>query len=105
MDLKSIIDLTSIGSFAILMFGMIITLMMKDIAIEAVIGIRIYMSRSFNPGDRVYIDGKMAVIIQQDFHKTIFQIQDERGTIWMYVFNAKFKDLLIEKIITDTVMM
>ena len=83
------------------MLGMIVTLMVKDIATDVIIGIRIYLGGSFNPGDWVYVDGKLALIIAQDFRKTIFQVQDERGTTWRYVLNTKFADLKLEKIVKD----
>ena len=83
------------------MASLIISMMIKDIASSAIIGIRIYMSRSFKPGDRVYVDGMLATIIAQDFKKTIFQIEDERGTVWRYVENTVFHDLNIEKIVSQ----
>jgi small-conductance mechanosensitive channel len=103
-DLTALFDLNNIGHLAIAMLSLIVSMMIKDIASSAVIGIRIYMSRSFNPGDTVYVDGQRAVIVAQDFKKTIFQIQDDRGTLWRYVENTSFADLNIEKIITPDVL-
>ena len=104
IDVSTLFDLTNIGKLATAMVSLIISMMIKDIATGAIIGIRIYMSRSFKPGDHVYVDGKPAVIIAQDFKKTIFQIQDERGTLWRYVENTSFADLNIEKIISPDVV-
>lgn len=104
IDVSALFDLTNIGKLATAMVSLIISMMIKDIATSAIIGIRIYMSRSFKPGDHVYVDGKPAVIIAQDFKKTIFQIQDDRGTLWRYVENTSFADLNIEKIISPDVM-
>lgn len=103
MDLTSLFDAESVGVILLSMLGMIVTLMIKDIATDSIIGLRIYLSRAFEPGDWVYVDGKMALIVAQDFRKTIFQMQDERGTTWRYVLNTKFSDLCLEKIVTETV--
>ena len=103
-DITSLFDLSHLGNLATAMCSLIISMMVKDIASSAIIGIRIYMSRSFKPGDQVYVDGKPAVIIAQDFKKTIFQIQDDRGTLWRYVENTSFADLNIEKIISPDVL-
>jgi small-conductance mechanosensitive channel len=104
IDVSTLFDLSNVGKLATAMVSLIISMMLKDIASGAIIGIRIYMSRSFKPGDHVYVDGKLAVIIAQDFKKTIFQIQDERGTLWRYVENTSFADLNIEKIISPDVV-
>lgn len=101
MDLIALFNAEQVGNILLAMLGMIATLMLKDVAADVVAGIRIYLSRSFNPGDWVYIDGKLALIIDQDFRKTIFQIQDDRGTTWRYVINTKFGDLCLEKRIHD----
>lgn len=82
-----------------MMLGLIISMLIKDVVANAVVGIRIKMSDTFNPGDHVYIDGEYATIISQDYSKTIFQIQDERGTVWRYVYNSKFRDLNIAKVV------
>lgn len=103
IEIVDLFDLTHVGKLATAMASLIISMMVKDIATSAIIGIRIYMSRSFKPGDHVYVDGKPAVIIAQDFKKTIFQIQDERGTLWRYVENTSFASLNIEKIISTDV--
>ena len=103
MDITALFNLSTLSALAKTMGTLILSMMLKDIALGAVIGIRIYMSRSFKPGDRVYVDGKLATIISQDFKKTIFQIQDERGTTWRYVENTNFASLNIEKIITNEV--
>lgn len=103
MDLTTFFDAERVGVILLSMLGMVVTLMIKDIVADSIVGIRIYLSRAFEPGDWVYVDGKLALIIAQDFRKTIFQIQDERGTTWRYVINTKFSDLCLEKIVTETV--
>jgi small-conductance mechanosensitive channel len=103
MDITTFFDAERVGVILLSMLGMIVTLMIKDVLADSIVGIRIYLSRAFEPGDWVYVDGKLALIIAQDFRKTIFQIQDERGTTWRYVINTKFANLCLEKIVTDTV--
>ena len=101
MDFITLFDAERVGTVLLTMLGMVVTLMAKDVATDVIIGVRIYLGGAFNPGDWVYVDGKLALIIAQDFRKTIFQIQDERGTTWRYVLNTKFADLKLEKIVKD----
>lgn len=75
------------------------SLLLKDYVQQAVIGFRIYMSNQFNVGDEVYLDGERAIIIKQDFSKTIFELESDGIVTRRYVFNSKFRDLIIEKII------
>lgn len=52
---------------------------------------------NLNAGDEVYID--KAIIVKVGFRQTIFQIEDERGITWRYVWNDRIKFLRIEKVV------
>lgn len=78
---------------------MILGFWIKDLVVNLVTGFTFWTNKSFNVGDEVYIDGSKAIIVRIGIRQTIFQIEDERGITWRYVWNDRIKFLKIEKVI------
>ena len=80
---------------------MILGFWVKDLAVSLATGFSFWIDKAFNVGDTVYIDGKKAIIVAIGLRQTIFQIEDERGITWRYVFNARIKTLRLEKVVRE----
>ena len=78
---------------------MVLGFWVKDLAINFVAGFSFWMNKAFNAGDEVYIDSQKAIIVRIGFRQTIFQIEDERGIIWRYIWNNRIQYTKLEKII------
>lgn len=99
MELLPTIDISGYSHALSLIVTIVIGLLLKTWAEEAVTGFMIWMGNEFSVGDHVYIDGQRAVIISQSIRKTIFQLNNGQETTWLYVFNSKFMEHNIEKIV------
>ena len=96
-----------IGPFAIALTALVITLMFKDYATGIAKGLRFRMSRDFNEGDKVLLDGERALIVKIGTATTVFGIHKSEGALrgdycWRYVPNERISSLKLEKIIFDT---
>lgn len=80
---------------------MVLGFWVKDLAVNLVTGFTFWLNKAFNVGDEVYIDGAKAIIIRIGFRQTIFQIEDERGITWRYVWNDRIKFLKMEKVVRE----
>lgn len=80
---------------------MVLGFWVKDLATNFVAGFSFWMNRAFNVGDTVYIDSQKAIIVRIGIRQTIFQIEDDRGITWRYVWNDRIKNLKMEKIVRD----
>ncbi len=78
---------------------MVLGFWVKDLAVNLVTGFTFWLNKAFNVGDEVYIDSAKAIIIRIGFRQTIFQIEDERGITWRYVWNDRIKYLKMEKVV------
>lgn len=105
MDVEELALSTSLSITSFLMpwiailLSIIIALMVKDLAMSLVRGLRFKMSNTFNPGDIVIIDGEEAVIISIGLIRTVFERRGQEGVIWRYVPNERLAFLKLEKVI------
>ena len=84
----------------------IIGFMIKDFATKLSKGIAFSMNKQFQEGDKVLIDGELALIVKIGIAQTVFGIQKSHGEfgcdyVWRYVPNERIEFLKIEKIIFD----
>lgn len=79
--------------------SMILGFWIKDLAINLVTGFMFWRNRSFNLGDEVYIDNAKAIIVKIGIRQTVFQIEDDRGITWRYVWNDRIKYAKLEKVV------
>lgn len=76
-------------------------LAVKELLVTFVSGLLFRFNKNFNEGDLVYIDGRYAVIIKIGFRQTVFEIDDERGHTWLFVYNDRIKMMKLEKVIKE----
>jgi len=83
--------------------AMIITLIgsliVKELATSFVVGLLFKLSQQFKAGDDVLLEDQKAIIISIGIRNTVFQIDDEHGTVWRYVANTKMKEIKLAKIV------
>ncbi len=95
----------TLGAGAIAWITALITialgLAVKDLVTTFVSGLLFKINKTFNEGDRVYLEGQEAVIIKIGMRQTVFEIDDERGHIWRYIYNDRIKYLKLEKFIKN----
>jgi len=80
--------------------SLIIGLIVKEIATSLVMGLLFKLNPQFQEGDVVLLDDKRAVIIKVGIRNTVFQFENEHGTVWRYVPNTTIKNVKLEKIVT-----
>jgi hypothetical protein len=78
---------------------LVITLWFKDFATKIAKGMMFKMSKSFNEGDSVILDGNDALIVKIGLSETVFGVYGERGYTWRYVPNERIPMLKLEKVI------
>ena len=78
---------------------LVITLWFKDFATKIAKGMMFKMSKSFNEGDSVILDGNDALIVRIGLSETVFGVYSERGYTWRYVPNERIPMLKLEKVI------
>ena len=84
----------------------IIGFMIKDFATKLSKGIAFSMNKQFQEGDKVLIDGEIALIVKIGITQSVFGISKSNGEfdgdyVWRYVPNERIEFLKIEKIIFD----
>ena len=82
-------------------FSIIGTIWIKDLATNFVKGYMFYRNPAFMPGDSVYIDDKEARIISIGFSETIFETSEENRVVWRYVPNHRIDYVKLEKILGE----
>ncbi|MDB4128671.1 mechanosensitive ion channel [bacterium] len=98
--LPEITDLLSgAAPWIAIIVSVILVLMLKDWAANIAKGIKFYRDPAFMPGDRVYLDGELATIIDIGLTRTVFHIQRENENTWRYVPNTRIDYLKLEKIL------
>lgn len=84
------------------MITLIIGLITKEIATSFVMGLLFKLNPQFKAGDDVLLEGKKAIIISVGIRNTVFQIDDEHGTVWRYIPNDTMKTVKLAKIVRAT---
>jgi small-conductance mechanosensitive channel len=80
--------------------SIIIILAIRDFATSFVKGMAFKLNKDFSPGDQVYLDGKLSVIISIGIKQTVFQLTDDNDTYrWRYIPNERIPLLELEKVI------
>ena len=79
--------------------SIIVGMWIKDWATGFAKGARFRMSKSFNEGDKVILEGKPALIIKIGFTETVFGVYNDDGYTWRYVQNERIPYLKLEKIV------
>ena len=74
-------------------------LAVKDLVTTFVSGCLFKFNKSFNEGDHVYLDGQKAVILKIGFRQTVFELNDDRGQTWRYLYNHRLQYAKLEKVI------
>jgi len=85
--------------WAAILLSIVMAMMLKDLTMALVRGIRFKLSNAFNPGDIVIIDSEEATIISIGILRTIFERNGPEGVIWRYVPNERLAFLKLEKVI------
>jgi hypothetical protein len=88
-----------LGPWAAIIGSIIVGMWIKDWSTGFAKGARFRMSKSFNEGDKVLLEGKPALIIKIGFTETVFGIYNEDGYTWRYVQNERIPFLKLEKIV------
>ena len=88
-----------LGTWAAIIGSIIVGMWIKDWSTGFAKGARFRMSKSFNEGDKVLLEGKPALIIKIGFTETVFGIYNEDGYTWRYVQNERIPFLKLEKIV------
>ena len=90
---------TIAGPWAAVIGSIIVGMWIKDWATGFAKGARFRMSKSFNEGDKVILEGKTALIIKIGFTETVFGVYNDDGYTWRYVQNERIPYLKLEKIV------
>ncbi len=84
-----------VGDYGWLLLVAIITIMAKDMIMNFVQGLLVFMGNDFNNDDIIYISGRQARIVRVGIRNTVFYMTDRRSK--MLVPNEQLKQLTIEK--------
>ena len=90
---------TIAGPWAAVIGSIIVGMWIKDWATGFAKGARFRMSKSFNEGDKVILEGKPALIIKIGFTETVFGVYNDDGYTWRYVQNERIPYLKLVKIV------
>jgi|TARA_B100001093_G_scaffold78463_1_gene69590 hypothetical protein len=90
---------TIAGPWAAVIGSIIVGMWIKDWATGFAKGARFRMSKSFNEGDKVILEGKPALIIKIGFTETVFGVYNDDGYTWRFVQNERIPFLKLEKIV------
>ena len=71
----------------------------KELITTFISGVLFRFNPNFQEGNLVYIDDRKAIIVKIGFRMTVFEIDDERGHTWLYVYNDTIKNMKLEKVI------
>jgi len=84
-----------VGDYGWLLLVAIITIMAKDMIMNFVQGVLVFMGNDFNNDDIIYISGRQARIVRVGIRNTVFYMTDRKTK--MLVPNEQLKQLTIEK--------
>ena len=96
---------TIAGPWAAVIGSIIVGMWIKDWATGFAKGARFRMSKSFNEGDKVILEGKPALIIKIGFTETVFGVYNDDGYTWRYVQNERIPYLKLEKIVDKDILL
>jgi|TARA_B100001079_G_scaffold181421_1_gene156018 small-conductance mechanosensitive channel len=82
-----------------ILFSIMIAFWLKDFAQNFLVGFKFRMSRAFNEGDKVLLDGNDAIVVKIGIRDTVFGVYSDKGYTWRYVPNVRIPYLKLEKII------
>ena len=84
-----------------ILISLVVAIWFKDFATSFAKGMAFSMSKAFNEGDKVILDGHDAIIVKIGLRDTVFGVYTDRGYTWRYVPNVKIPNLKLEKIINS----
>ena len=84
-----------IGEYGWLLVAAVLTILAKDMIMNFVQGLLVFMGNDFNNDDIIYISGRQARIVRVGIRNTVFYMTDRRTK--MLVPNEQLKLLTIEK--------
>jgi hypothetical protein len=84
-----------IGEYGWLLLIAIATILAKDMIMNLVQGVLVFMGNDFNNDDIIYISGRQARIVRVGIRNTVFYMSDRSSK--MLVPNEQLKQLTIEK--------
>ena len=82
-----------------ILLSIMIAFWLKDFAQNFLVGFKFRMSRAFNEGDKVLLEGNDAIVVKIGIRDTVFGVYSDKGYTWRYVPNIKIPNLKLEKII------
>ena len=82
-----------------ILFSIMIAFWLKDFAQNFLVGLKFRMSRAFNEGDKVLLEGNDAIVVKIGIRDTVFGVYSDKGYTWRYVPNVRIPYLKLEKII------
>ncbi len=82
----------------VLILGMLLTLIVKDLIETFAKGILFKLNKDFNVGDRILYNGKEATIISIGLRQSIFEYEIDKVKIWEYIYNDRIKNQNLGKI-------
>ena len=84
-----------------ILLSIMIAFWLKDFAQNFLVGFKFRMSRAFNEGDKVLLDGNDAIVVKIGIRDTVFGVYSDKGYTWRYVPNVRIPYLKLEKIINS----
>ncbi len=82
-----------------ILLSIMIAFWLKDFAQNFLVGFKFRMSRAFNEGDKVLLEGNDAIVVKIGIRDTVFGVYSDKGYTWRYVPNVRIPYLKLEKII------
>ena len=83
-----------IGEYGWLLFAAVLTILAKDMIMNFVQGLLVFMGNDFNNDDIIYISGRQARIVRVGIRNTVFYMTDRRTK--MLVPNEQLKLLTMK---------
>jgi hypothetical protein len=97
---EQIIELLS--PYMSIVMGLIVSLLLKDLAASLAKGIAFRFDPMFEEGDTVLLDDELAIIVKIGFRNTIFGITKPNGNyVWRYIANERVSCQKLEKILKE----
>ncbi len=84
-----------------ILLSIMIAFWLKDFAQNFLVGFKFRMSRAFNEGDKVLLEGNDAIVVKIGIRDTVFGVYSDKGYTWRYVPNVRIPYLKLEKIINS----
>ena len=82
-----------------ILLSIILALAFREWATSVIKGMKFWLNKDFNHGEKVYLNDEPAVIISKGIRSTIFQTKDGDEYLWRYVPNERIPTLKLEKVI------